>query len=204
MLKPICLIGDALATKIPASPFRQLSPETVGEDLNTETLLELLVKIPAKNWLLPQYDKSSIDWIFKFVGQRKAYGDLRSAVVLDKKRKAIGWYIYYAAPGSVGEVLQIGADSNSFGKVLDHLFYDAWEHGLIGLHGRCEPQFLQELTMKSCFLLRTGSWTLVHSNKIELLNLIQSGNAFFSRLDGEWALRPGPEELKGDVEAANP
>jgi hypothetical protein len=31
---------------------------------------------------------------------------------------------------------------------------------------------------------------------LDLLNLLQSGTAFFSRLDGEWALRPGPSELE--------
>ena len=88
-------------------------------------LLELLSKIPAKNLLLPEYDRTSLDWLLKFVGDRKAFGDLRKAVVRDKDRKPIGWYIYYVSPGAVGEVVQIGCESSSVEKVLDNLFFDA-------------------------------------------------------------------------------
>jgi hypothetical protein len=197
ILKPVRALVDALATKVAFSPFRQLRPLTAAEDLDSDTLLELLARIPAKNWLRPEYDKNSLEWTLDFISRRKAFGDVRKLVVRDKAQKAIGWFIYYGSPGVVGEVLQIGAEGASVGKVLDHLFYDAWAQGLIGLHGRCEPQFMQELTMRSCFFLRNESWTLIHSSKLDVANLIQSGTAFFSRLDGEWALRPGPEELAG-------
>src|SRR5262249_27790856 len=150
------------------------------------------------NWLRPEYNKVSLDWTLNFVRRRKAFGDVRSLLIRDQQQKAIGWVIYYTSRGSVGEVLQIGSESASVDKVLNHLFYDAWTQGLVGLHGRCEPQFMQELTMRSCFFVRNGSWTLAHSNKLDLINLIQSGTAFLSRLDGEWALRPGPAELAGN------
>jgi hypothetical protein len=187
--KPVCGIADNLVTRVAGSPFRQSRPATSGEELSVEMLLQCLSTMPSKQWLLPEYDLSSLDWVLKFVAERKAFGDVRRILVRNKDRKAIGWFIYYKAPGAVGEVLQIGAESPSIGKVLDHLFYDAWTNGLIGLHGRLEPQFMQELTQKSCFFLRNGSWTLAHSGKPELLGLIQSGMAYFSRLDGEWCFR---------------
>jgi hypothetical protein len=49
---------------------------------------------------------------------------------------------------------------------------------------------MEDLILKACFFLRDGSWTLVHSSKPELLALVQSGTAFFLRIDGEWGLRP--------------
>jgi hypothetical protein len=195
MLKPLCSLGDALITKVPLSPFRQVTPETTGSDLDTATLLGLLSKIPARNWLLPEYDANSLDWTMRFVSREKAFGTVRSVAVQTAENKIIGWYIYYVAPGAIGETLQIGAESASVDKVLRHLFHDAWQRGLVGIHGRLEPQFMQELTLKSSFFLRNGSWTLVHSARPELANLIQSGTAFFSRLDGEWALRPGMADL---------
>lgn len=191
LLKPFCYIGDFIATKIPLSPFRQSPPDTISENLDGARLLELLSKIPAKNWILPEYDEQSLKWVLNFVRREQAFGNVRAMVVLNKEQKAIGWYIYGVNPGGIGEALQIGAESNSASKVLDHLYHDAWTRGLTGLHGRMEPQFMQELTMKSAFFLRNGSWTLLHSNRSELVNLIQSGTTFFSRLDGEWALRPG-------------
>ena len=137
-----------------------------------------------------------------FVGPKNIFGDLRKMVIRTPEGKPLGWYIYSGSRNAVGEVLQIGADSASIGNILDHLFYDALAHGLIGLHGRLEPHLMQELTMRSCFFLRNGSWTLVHSDKVDLLNLFQSGTAFFSRLDGEWALRPGPAELASSPDRA--
>lgn len=193
--KPFCGLIDVLAARTRLSPLRQLQPTTSDEDLDTETLLECLTAMPAKNWIVPEYDRDSLNWVLDFVAKRKVFGDLRKALVRDKDGKIIGWYIYSIAPGAVGEVFQIGAESPSTGIVLDHLFYDAWKHGLAGIHGRMEPQFMQELTSRSCFFLRHGSWTLIQSNRPQLLNLFQSGTAFFSRLDGEWSLRHGGVEI---------
>jgi hypothetical protein len=197
VLTPVCYLADAIAARIPLNPLHVSRPQGLTEDLSSEVLLELLARIPAKNLLLPEYDKGSIDWVLNFIGKEKAFGEVRKRVVRNDEHKPIGWFLYYASPGAIGEVLQIGAESASVGRVLDHLFYDALHCGLIGLHGRLEPQLMQELTLKSCFFLRNGSWTLAHSSKLDLLNLIQSGAAFFSRLDGEWALRPGPDGLMG-------
>ena len=192
--KPISRLADVLATRSRLSPFRQLESEHHDEELDTETLLQCLNTIPSRHWILPEYDLDSLNWVLEFVSQKKVFGDLRKAQVRDKDQKIVGWYIYSLARGNVGEVFQIGAESPSINIVLDHLFHDAWKQGLIGLHGRMEPQCMQELTAKSCFFFRNGSWTLVHSKKPNLLAVLQSGAAFFSRLDGEWSLRHGGRE----------
>ena len=182
---------DSMATTTKISSLRQSKPATKDEELDINTLLECLATIPAKHLILPEYDRYSLNWVFEVIARRKVFGDVRKALVRDKEGRTLGWYIYSIAPGSVGEVLQLGATSPSAGIVLDHLFYDAWKNGLVGIHGRMEPQFMQELTGRSCFFLRHGSWTLINSNRPQLLNLFQSGSAFFSRLDGEWSLRHG-------------
>ncbi len=190
--KPACHLLDAIAATMRLSPLRQAKPQTNDEDLDTEMLLQCLASIPGKQGLIPEYDESSLNWVFDFVTRRGALGTIRKALVRDDNRKIAGWYIYSIPPeGGIGEVLQVGAQSVSVGTVLDHLFYDAWQHGLLALHGRMEPQFMQELTIRSCFFFRHGSWTMLHSSQPELVSLIQSGNAFFSRLDGEWCFRHG-------------
>lgn len=188
--RPFSALADAVIVRMPLSPFRQFEPDTIGEELDLDTHLLVLGKLP-KNWLLPEYDAASLKWVVDFVVRNKSIGEeVRKVVVRNKNRKVLGWYMYYVNRGEVGEVLQVGAETGSVAKVLDHLFHDAWRRGLIGLHGRLEPQFMEDLTLKSCFFLRNGSWTLVHSNKPELVALVQSGTAFFSRIDGEWGLRP--------------
>jgi hypothetical protein len=195
--KPFCVPLDGLMARIPLSPLRQTPPLTTGEDLTPDALLNCLATIPGRQLLLPEYNKETLEWTLGFLARRKTFGDLRSVLVREKDGKIIGWFIYYLSPGMVGEVVQIGAAGPSTSKVLDHLFYDAWKLRLIGLHGRMEPQFMEELTKKSCFFFRNGSWTLVYSSRPELAALFQSGTAFFSRLDGEWSLRPGRDELEG-------
>lgn len=190
---PLCSVADALASRLAQSPLRQTQPSTKGEELSPAALLTCLRTIPSRQLLLPDYDEDTLRWMLDFVTKRNAFGHVRRILVRDDSTKIIGWFLYYAALGQVGEVIQLGAESSSIGKVLDHLFYDAWKHGLIGLHGRMEPQFMQELTMKSCFFLRNGSWTLAHSRTPEMLAPLQGGNAYFSRMDGEWCLRPGTE-----------
>ena len=192
--KPLFRLGDAIATRVRLSPFRQIALSEVDSDLPIDTMLNCLNTIPSKHWMLPEYDQKSLAWILEFITRRAVFGELRKAQVFDKDRGVVGWYIYSRPPKGVGEVLQIGAESAHIGKVLDHLFYDAWKNGLIGLHGRMEPQFMQELTARSCFFFRNGSWTMLHTNKPDLLAQVQSGNAFFSRLDGEWSLRHGSQE----------
>lgn len=192
---PLWRVADYLAATVKVSPFHQAAPAIKAEALDTDTLMQCLARIPSKHWLVPDYSRESLEWVLQFVKERNAYGNLRNIVLRDDKGKIIGWYIYGLRPGGIGEVLQIGAEGTSVGKVLDHLFHDAWQSTLIGLHGRLEPQFMEELTQRSSFFLRNGSWTLAHSRSPELLGPIFSGNAFFSRMEGEWCLRFGGNQV---------
>jgi hypothetical protein len=191
LASPVCHVADYLAATMKVSPFHQTAPTIKAEALDIETLTQCLARIPSKHWLVPQYNRESLEWVLNFVQKRNAYGDLRKVVLRDDKGKINGWYVYGLKPGGIGEVLQVGVEGTAVGKVLDHLFHDAWQNNLIGLHGRLEPQFMEELTQRSSFFLRNGSWTLAHSRTPELLGPIFSGNAFFSRLDGEGCLRFG-------------
>lgn len=195
LASPLCRAVDHLAATIEVSPFRQTVPTIEAKALDVDTLLECLTRVSNKNWLVPCYKRESLEWILDFVKERNAYGELRKIVLHDEKGKILGWYIYGLPPGGIGEVLQIGADSTAAGKVIDHLFHEAWQSKLIGLHGRLEPQFMEELTRRSSFFLRNGSWTLAHSRRPELLGSIFSGNAFFSRLEGEGCLRFGASQV---------
>ena len=156
LASPFCRVADYLAATMEISPFHQKASAIKAEALDTDTLIQCLTRIPGKHWLVPDYNRESLEWVLEFVKERNAYGDLRKTVLRDEKGKIVGWYIYGRSSGSIGEVLQIGAESTSVGKVLDHLFYEAWHDGLIGLHGRLEPQFMEELTRRSSFFLRTG------------------------------------------------
>jgi hypothetical protein len=188
--KPVCKIVDAIAARMPSSPFRQRPPLVSEEELTVETLLACMRDFSEPRSLRPEYDNDSVSWLLDFMGRMSAHGSLRKILLRNRENKIIGWYLYYLRPGGVGEVVQVGASHSSVDAVLDHLFYDAWTHGAIALHGRLDPHLSQEPLRKYCFYF-LGNRLLVHSRDPELARHIQTGSAFLTRLDGEWCLRFG-------------
>jgi hypothetical protein len=72
---------------------------------------------------------------------------------------------------------------------LQRLLVDAWRNGATAVRGRLDPRHAQELSDRHCWFRREGAWTLVHSRHADLTAAIHQGNAFLSRLEGEWWLR---------------
>jgi len=191
--KPVCRILDAIAARLPSSPFRQSSPLISEEDLTAETLVACLRDFPVSHSLRPEYETGSVRWLLDFMGRMNAYGSLRKVLLRSTENRIIGWYLYCLRRGGVGEVVQVGALPSSVAVVLDHLSYDAWTHGAIALHGRLEPHLSQKLSGKYCFYF-LGNRLLVYSRNPELARQIQSGSACLTRLDGEWCLKFGTPE----------
>ena len=81
--------------------------------------------------------------------------------------------------------MQIVARNGSFGEVLDHLFYDAWQEGSIAVSGQMEPNFMQEFSDRHCLFDCGKPWVLIHSHDRSLIEAIRYGNALLSKLEGE-------------------
>jgi hypothetical protein len=186
--KPFCSVVDSMAARLSLSPFRQTEPILHAAELDVETLLHCLAEFRSGYSLWPEYDDHSLKWLLTFMDRNQARGDLRKVVLRDESQKILGWYIYYLKPGAVGEVVQIGGERQFIKDILDHLFYDAWNHGVIALHGVVQSRLMGDFSDKNCFFTCRGGWTLAHSRKPELLELLNRGDAFLSRLDGEWCL----------------
>jgi hypothetical protein len=73
--------------------------------------------------------------------------------------------------------------------VLEHLFHRAWREGIAALSGRLDPQFIDELADRRCFFNHRGNWVLVHSKVPGLVEAIDRGDAFLTRLEGDWSMR---------------
>jgi hypothetical protein len=141
--------------------------------------------------LWPEYNVSSLKWLLGFMESRPARGSLRKVLLRDGAKKIVGWYIYYVKPGAVGEVVQIGGDEKQTKEILDHLFWDACEHGVVGLHGVVDSRHTADFSDEGCFFTCRGGWTVASSRNPEIMKSLERGNAFLSRLDGEWCLDPG-------------
>jgi hypothetical protein len=50
---------------------------------------------------------------------------------------------------------------------------------------------MDDFSEKNCFFTCRGGWMVAHSRKPNSLELLNSGDAFLSRLDGEWCLAFG-------------
>jgi hypothetical protein len=169
-------------------PSVQTAPPGETEELTEEMLCSCLSAYASGYVLRPEYDVRSLRWLLRLAEQLTQHGTLQKRVLRDTDRRVLGWYLYYRNPGGVGEVLQVAAEKGATGDVLDSLFYDAWQHGVTSLRGRIEPRLRQALAGKDCRFHR-GHWLLVHTKSPELLQVIQRGEALFTRLDGEWCLR---------------
>ncbi|HZQ95668.1 MAG TPA: hypothetical protein VFA67_11705 [Candidatus Sulfotelmatobacter sp.] len=189
--KPLCSLADSMAAKLSASPFRQLNPRLAGTEPDIETLLQCFVEFRKGYSLWPEYDSRSLQWLLNFMERRPARGQLRKMVLRNEDQKIVGWYIYYVKPGAVGEVVQIGGDPKYTKDLLDHLFADAWQHGVIALHGVVDSRRLPDFSDKGCFFTCRGGWAVARTGNTELLKTLERGDACLSRLDGEWCLDPG-------------
>lgn len=188
---PLCDLADRVAVSLSGSPFCQLKPRLQGEEADVEALLRCFNQSHVGYSMWPEYDSRSLDWLLTFMEGRTARGVLRKMVLHDENQRTVGWYIYYVKPGSVGEVVQVVGEPKVTKDILDHLFYDAWEQGVIGLHGVVDRRRIPEYSDKGCFFTCRGGWTVAHSRNAELLGILERGDVFMSRLDGEWCLDPG-------------
>lgn len=188
LFKPLAIVLDRVAASLPPNEFLRDVPETAVEALNTETLLECIGQVSANKSLKPEYDLHSLRWLLDMATQKKVYGSLSREVVRNTRDEVVGWYVYYQNPNSRGEVLQLSAVKNSVQDVLHHLFRNAWRAGALAISGRIEPTFIPELSENYC-RIHSGSWMLAHSRNMDILYSICRGDAFLTRLEGEWWTR---------------
>jgi hypothetical protein len=180
---------DTLLTRMPRSPFRVPAPSVSGSELDGEMLAGYLAETSRRFALCPSYEPATLDWLFAVLADKTGHGTFERVVVRGAGGDPVGWYLFYANPGGIGEVLQFGARDGAVGDVLDHLFHRAWTAGLVALSGRIEPRFIQDLADRECLFHHRGYWTLVRAERPGVLDAIHSGRAFLSRLEGEWAMR---------------
>ena len=185
-LRPLCQLADAVAPLV-GRPFHFPAPPVPGAELDGKTLCESVSEFTQDRLLHPRYVERSSSWLLETLAQKQGRGTLQSAVVRNEWKETIGWYLYYGNSGGIGAVVQIGAKEGCAEEVLDHLSYHAKQRGLVAISGQVDPALFQALSSKDCLFHHDGgSWMLVHSKHPELLQAIHRGDAFLTRLEGEW------------------
>jgi len=185
--RPAARSVDALAGRMLNLPPRQPITRFTAEDLDAERLLECLSEAGKKQAIRTFHDRKSIQWALQRAQRMTKHGNLQR-VLLKAGSDIAGWYMYYAKPGAMGEVLQIHASPQYAHDVFDHLSQHAGKAGAVGLIGRMEPPMMQAFSDRNCLFHCGPQWVLVQSRRPELINAFNQGTARFSRLDGEWCL----------------
>ena len=187
--RPLGALADALAARLHPNRVNRDDVPLAEDTLDVAAMLAHLPDVADGNALQPQYDARSLAWLLEQTARKARHGKLRARAVLEGGRRLIGWYLYYVLAGGVSEVLQLAARNGAFDRVLQRLLADAWRQGAAAVRGRLDPRHAQELSDRHCWFRREGTWTLIHTRHAELAAAIHQGNAFLSRLEGEWWLR---------------
>jgi hypothetical protein len=119
---------------------------------------------------------------------KRRHGPLQARLVRDDDGKVAGWFLYYLNSG-LSRVLQIITRRDTTRAVLEHLFQHAADHGAIALEGRIEPRLTFDMGNMQCLFQSSGELTLLHARDPAVMASLMHGDAFFTRLEGEWWLR---------------
>jgi len=187
--RPLAALADVIAAWLRPNRFYREATELVEDALDSATMLAHLPEMLRGCALQPVYDARSLAWLLDQTARKTRFGRLRARAVRNGEQRLIGWYLYYVWAGGVSEVVQIAALDGFFDRVLQRLLADAWRHGAAAVRGRLDPRYVQELSARHCWFRWDSTWTLVHSRHPDVMAAIHQGEAFLSRLEGEWWLR---------------
>ncbi len=183
--QPLVALGDALAAAWPGAHGRPAGGDTVP--LAPATLAATAEEVLQPFALRPDYN-GTLPWLLGQAAEKREFGELVGGLVRQPDGTVAGWFLHYVEPGGTSEVLQLAGRPSSRVLVLEHLLEDARRRGAIAVAGRLEPAWLPELAAQGCALRDDGPWLLYHSSRPEVAAAIERGDAFLSRLDGEWWL----------------
>lgn len=168
---------------------RQLhhQPQLREEALDAQALLAELERAATRVALSPRYDEHSLEWLLGEARAKRRHGELQARLLRDVAGEPAGWFLYYA--GLTSKVLQLHARPGAEHAVLHHLFHHAWRRGAATIEGRMEPRLARALAESHCVFHGASAHALVHAREAEVLSALACGDAFFSRLEGEWWMR---------------
>lgn len=179
---------DGLIAKLAPSTFRPMPVRGQRQELDEETFLEGLREIAPVRSLCPCYDDETARWMFSRARLRSA-GPIRRLVVRQDTGGIAGWFVYHTTADRIADVLQIAARPEAMADVLDHMLNDAMKTRAIAVSGRLESHLVPALAARRALFHRGSHWVLLHSSNPQVRYAVQTGDAFLSRLEGEWCLR---------------
>ena len=184
-LGPLCSVVDALLARSRTRSRDGLDGYTT-DDLPLDVMASQFPAVCGDRALRPEYDTRALQWLLSVAEQNEPHRALRRRLVRDARGEVVGWFLYLLEPGGVSEVVQLVARKGAADPVFHLLLVDAWNAGAVMLSGRLEPSMVREMSERHSYFRQVGPWTLAHAKDPDVLAVILSGGAFWSRLEGEW------------------
>jgi hypothetical protein len=186
-LFPVSWILDKLADTIRHSPYRLVPSDHVAEPIDADALLHCIQTFARPCALQPRYDLTSLAWLQDVLASKWSLGELRTNIVRRRSGEVLGYYSYYLNAGGVSEVVHMGGQRGAVGDVMEALARDAHARGAVALAGRLDPRCASDpAATKAMTFKYTGNWLLVHTRDAEIERALHAGDAWLTRLEGEW------------------
>jgi hypothetical protein len=180
---PFAALADACvpSARAPRTAWRE-------EEVNAAGLAQALHEHRSAFALRPDYDLGSLEWLLGEARAKQRHGLLQGCLLREADGRIAGWFLYYLS-SRMSQVLQVGARRERLSAVLERLYEHARVRGAVALQGRLEPHMAAALRGQPCLFQNRGAATLLHAREASLLLPFYRGDAFFTRLEGEWWTR---------------
>lgn len=177
---------DAVTTRVASRVFRAPRSPAPTSPLDGASLTEVFGAVGAAFDFRPAYEDTTFtEWLLGSLEATWGHGRVSGSVV-SKEGRPVGAYVYALKPGRVAETVHVSATPRDVGVVLDALFAEARERGLVAVQGRLEAHLRHALFEHPCVLHRSGASVLVHASDADLLGAVLAGRGLLTRLDSDW------------------
>jgi len=183
---PLGALADALAARLRPNQFHREAIELIEDRARPRHDVGPSARSPAGNGLQPVYDTQSLAWLLDQTARKTRQGTLRMRAVFDGERRLIGWYLYYVQEGGVSEVVQVAARTVRSSACWNGSWPMPGDTALWQCVGASTRRHVHGAFGPALLAPARGSMDAVHSHDAEVATAIQQGDAFLSRLEGEW------------------
>lgn len=161
-------------------------PAALTEPFDAARVAAVAEEVLGGYGLRPVYDAETLAWLLAQAAEKRQYGTLDGRIVRGADGGVAGWFLYYRNRTGMSQVLQVAARPRGRGLVLDAMLEHARRHGVVALAGPLDPGTIHEAAIRRSTLRHEGPWVLFSSQRPDLMQAIAAGDAFLSRLEGEW------------------
>ena len=218
---PAALVVHQLRQRAPALPWALLRPFAQVADLAFRRVArDRLKSIPPAGWrdipidaaafvdaaprflgdfrLRPEWSRDEFTWLTTQAAQRQSAGPLNFRLVLNGSDVPVGCYAFYGEKGGVARVLHAGANPKSASGLLATILQTTEAMGCIGAHGTTREGMLAQVYATPGMFLYYAGGAMVSSQRADVLEAIERGDAFIGGFAGDRWTRLGTDTF-GDV-----